>query len=204
MKNQRRLLAVLMFALILSGAGSVELHAQGLGTDAEHARAETQKLIAEKNKLDAERDYYRRTPWINLGQNLVGLAAVVITIFIGLRQLQEQRSAQVIRAKVDASIKAAEIAMSAPTTGQVRSRAKILAVLLEDFVPDFGKKLSGLDFTKIGYASYRARFTTLLEAIASHPEKALLIAESYNVLFPDDDKATDGRISKLIQRLRAQ
>jgi hypothetical protein len=42
----------------------------------------------------------------------------------------------------------------------------------------------------------------LLDAIAGHPEKALLIAETYNILFPKDDQNSDGRINALLNYLK--
>jgi len=186
----------------------------GATTDAK-AQADIEKLNAERDKLRVEASYYRNAQWFSLAQNTIGFAAIVIPIVIAIRQLNAQRTAQQERAKtefdllaqrarVDASLKAVEIAMNAPTTGQVRSRAEILSALLQELVPDFGKRLKDLDYSKIGFASYRSRFSTLLEAIASHPNDALLLVEIYNTLFPDDDVNSHGRIKELLQGLRTR
>jgi hypothetical protein len=173
-------------------------------TISKQSDAEVQKDIAEAKKLDAETASLKITPWIGLAQNTVGFLAILIPVLLGVQQLRAQRTALEERAKVDASLKAAEIAMNAPTTGQVRSRAQVLSVLLKDFVPDFGAQLDTLDFEKIGFASYRVRFLSLLEAIASHPEKALLLAETYQTLFPGDDENSRGRITELIMSLKGK
>ena len=92
--------------------------------------------------------------------------------------------------------------MAAPTTEQVRNRAAVLGVLLGDLAPNFGQRLKDIDLSQVGFFSYRARLSTLLEAIAGHPEHALLITESYNTLFPDDDKNSKGKIAALLQYLK--
>ena len=64
------------------------------------------------------------------------------------------------------------------------ARSKLLQVLLGELAPDLRQQLNILDHNEVGFASYRDRFTTLLEAISSHPENALLITEIYDKLFP--------------------
>lgn len=175
--------------------------------------AEIDKLTAERNKLHAEADYYRNAHWFSLAQNTIAFIAILIPVIIAIRQIGAQKTAQQdraqteiellsLKAKVDASLKAAEIAMNAPTTGQVRARAEILSALLQDLVPDFGNKLKDLDYSRIGFASYRARFLSLLEAVSSHPENAAFIVDVFEKLFPEDDKNSHGRIEALSQHLR--
>jgi hypothetical protein len=210
----------LIFTTFLMSTFTASLHGQmptGVEVKSDPAKvlAETEKLKAEKSKLESEASYYRNAQWFTLVQYLIGFAALAIPALIAVRQLAEQRRAQqerartdsellAIRARVDASLKAAEIAMNAPTTGQIRSRAQILSTLLQDLVPDFGKTLAGLDFTKIGLASYRSRFSTLLDAIASEPDHALLFVEIYDTLFPEDDANSHGCIAALLRQLRAR
>jgi hypothetical protein len=203
--NKRLALALfLLVGLPLAAPCRVLLAQQPTVAESQRLDAEIQKLNAERDKLKAEAASLRRPVWVSLLPNIAGVIALIASLAIGLRQLIEQRQAQALRARVDASLKAAEIAMNAPTTGQVRSRADILAVLLKDFVPGFGDQLSTLDFNKIGFASYRSRFSSLLEAISSQPEKALLLTETYAILFPEDDKNSGGRISELKEHLNAQ
>ena len=180
--------------------------------DVAKRQAEIDKLNAERDKLLAESAYFSKAQWFSLAQNGAGFLAIVISIVIAGRQITAQHKAQQVqadensklldlRAKVDATLKAAEIAMNAPTTGQLRSRAKLLAALLNDLVPNFGEKLTDLDYDKIGFASHRARFLTLLESIASHPEEAKRLTEIYFRLFPQDDKNSGGNIAKLLEFL---
>jgi hypothetical protein len=193
---------VLSVALIACALGN-NLNAQDSHlTEQNRLRAEIEKLNAERDKLRAEAASLKDAPWVTLAQTLIAALAILTPIIIALQQVREQRLAVRERGKIEATLKAAEIAMDAPTSGQVGSRAQILATLLKDLVPDFGNELSNLDFKSIGFNSYRVRFSKLLEAIAGHPEYALLIAETYRILFPNDNKRSDGRIDQLLIRLR--
>ena len=165
--------------------------------------AEIKKLHAETEKLQAEKRYYEKSPWFSLAQYTIGFLAIIIPVALAFKQVGEQRSVMRERAQVDASLKAAEIAMSAAATDQVRARALMLGALLKDFVPDFGDKLlSDPMYNSIGLASYRTRFAALLDAIAGHPDEALLFAEIYNLLYPDDDRNSRGRITALLEKLQ--
>ena len=105
------------------------------------SNAEIAKTVAETEKLNAEAANFRNAPWFSIVQYIFGLAAIVTPIVIAIKQIGEQRELQRMRARVDASLKAAEIAMNAPATDQVHARTKMLAALLQELVPDFGKKL---------------------------------------------------------------
>jgi hypothetical protein len=109
-----------------------------------------------------------------------------------------------MRAEVDARLKAAEIAMSSASTGQVRAKSAVLSALLTDLIPNFGIKLRDLDYKKVGFASYRERFLKLLEAISADPDHAELITHCYNQLFPADDKNSSGKVSNLLQSLESR
>ncbi len=178
----------------------------------EKARAETKKLLAEADKLRAE-EHNLKNPLVSSSlQILLGLFTVAASVLVAAYQVSQQRVAQKKqahdalelqhkRARVDALLKAAELAIDAPTTGMMRSRAEILSNLLTDLVPDFGKSLRDLDFTKVGFAAYRQRFMTLFESMAGSPDSAAKIAETYNILFPDDDEMSKMRITRLRQFL---
>src|ERR1700730_11391022 len=172
------------------------------------SQAEIEKIYAERDKFRAEEAYFKRSQYFNLGQNFAGFLAIAISVWLAGKQIAAQQKVQTKqaedaaklqdhRARVDALLKAAELAIDAPTSGQVRSRAKILSSLLSELVPDFGKKLDALDFSKIGFASYRARFMSLFAAMANSPSEAALLAESYNLLFPNDDEMSHGCVQKL-------
>jgi hypothetical protein len=195
-------------------AGSASIEETKAQAEIERTYAERDKLIAERDKLKMETENYKKNQTLTLLPSFIGLATIVITVLIATRQIAAQQTAlrtqaaensilQQNRSKVDALIKAAELAMDAPTTGMMRSRSKILSALLNDLVPDFGKKLGELDFEKYGFASHRDRFISLLQNIANNPENALLLTESYDILFPQDDKSTKGRINSLREFLKS-
>ncbi|HKV95376.1 MAG TPA: hypothetical protein VJW20_22715 [Candidatus Angelobacter sp.] len=158
-----------------------------------------EKLRWEIEKLKAETAKLQKSEIPDLWKFLAGIfATVTIPLLLASWQIHTQRKAQQTRAEVDARLKAAEIAMNSQSTGLVRSKAAIIAALLTDLIPNFGTTLKGLDYKKIGYASYRERFLKLLDAISANPDHAELIVKAYNQLFPADDANSHGRISALL------
>ena len=194
-----RLLAILAICVVAL-ANTFQLLGQS-PVEVERVKAETQMLHAESDKLQAEAASLRRPAFESLLPSLIGFGAILTSVIVGLWQLHQQRLMQNERAKVDTSLKAVEIVMNSPSSSQVHARAKIIKVLFCDLIPDFEAHLNEVDWHSIGYASYRARFLNLLDDIAGKPQDALLIAEAYNILFPEDHKLGH-QIADLITMLK--
>src|SRR4029077_21075359 len=166
------------------------------------AQEDPEKLRWEIEKLKAETASLKKSQVPDFWKFLLGvLATVTAPLLLASWQIFAQRRAQQARAEVDARLKAAEIAMNSPSTGQVRAKAAVLTALLADLIPNFASPLRDLDYKKVGFASYRERFLKLLEAISANPDKAHIIVQCYNELFPADDKNSNGKISTLLDSL---
>jgi hypothetical protein len=165
--------------------------------DYEAQKAQTNKLAAETRKLELESHTFRAEELLKW---LLGAAGLTIPFVLAMWQLAKQSANQLeaqakqadlergkIReqAKLEAQLKAIEIAMSSPTSGGVKNRLQVMKKIMPDWFVNVPDKL---DFENLGFASYRERFLKLIQLIAEHPESKLLAVEAYRALLTEGDK----------------
>jgi hypothetical protein len=101
-----------------------------ISKETEKFGAEKDKLVAETNKLVAETSSAKHAWIVAALQVILPFGAIVFTVILGFTQLKAQHEAQVDRAKVDAILKAAEIAMNTNSSSLVVARSKLVSILL--------------------------------------------------------------------------
>jgi hypothetical protein len=167
------------------------------------AGIEQQKVCVELLKAETEKDRLKfdrenkngRDFWIAIIQ--VGAAAIAVGVPVWTavfsaradrkRRLEEQdrdRDQREKNEKLQFQLKAAEIAMAARDSTEVKSKAQILATLFPERLPqDFA---AHLDPSKIRFGPGREMRLELLKLLVMYPEKREDLLKIWSVMWPGD------------------
>ena len=159
----------------------LDLHRQSNAVEGKRVDLEERAFYAEQ--ADRQRAFYVQLAFLIA----LGLGAPSALLFHRWHQNRYQQ--------LQLKLKAAEIALSSASGGQIKSRAKAIAALFPNELPGFG------NFTARDFSMYSApeRILELLKLIAANPQNRKDIVESYSLLFPKDLDENGELVNRLVE-----
>ena len=148
----------------------------------ERLKLEQAKVTLEIKKLELDRE---KAKWSAIG-TIVPIVVALTTIIYGVWSLGKTAQSQ-FQSKV------AELALAAPDAANAKDRARILAALFKELLPEaFHKRLEQMDPEKFGvFLNPNDRIIVdaklkLFQAISANPTHRGDLINTWKVLFPDD------------------